>query len=121
MTSRCVNPQCKEHLNFFGAGALYSLEKSGTIDVPRHTEFFWLCASCDASLTVGTNAAGNVIVVQRSGTPALRRPIAAGVPRLVFRSKSVPLPVVNTMGPQRLAEPVKSNPSSRSREQVCHL
>ncbi len=129
MISTCVNPECIEELNVFGASALYALEKSATIDVPRHTEYFWLCASCVARFTVQTDAAGNVIVVPGSEAPASRRFTSAGHPRLVFRSTSVPLPIagsiwkqdlhLNALELRRLAEPAKlrlSNPSETCRK-----
>lgn len=92
METRCINPQCEDRSRYFGAGALYVLEKRGVGRLPRHTEYFWLCASCVDRFMVETDAGGNVAVVPQSRTAGLMGSNANSL-RLVFCSKGITLPV----------------------------
>lgn len=93
MQKSCINPRCDERSRYFGAGALYALEKRKTGRSPRHTEYFWLCASCAAHFTVQLGRAGDLAVIPQSRTSAAIGPKAINNLRLVFCSKGVTLPV----------------------------
>ncbi len=124
MVGRCINPHCDWQWNVFGAGALYVLEKRETSTIHAYTEYFWLCASCDASFIVQTDASGNLVVLSRQKAAIFEKSAATDFPHLVFRSKSVPLRIddgilrhgmlSNSSTALRFLEPAALEPSNRS-------
>jgi hypothetical protein len=97
MAKRCINPQCDEQSSYFGAGALYVLDRRNTSRSPRHTEYFWLCVSCAAHFTMQTDGVGNVVVIPRARVSRFVRGDATGNLGLVFRSTGVSLPTDNSI------------------------
>jgi hypothetical protein len=93
MASRCINPQCENQADFFGAGALYAFQERAAVHARRHMQYLWLCASCAGHYAVRTNSARKVVVVPRSQAKPIQPRDAAGNLWLIFRSKRVPLPL----------------------------
>jgi hypothetical protein len=63
MLSKCVNPNCSAPFLYFRDGKLFRWDGLGVTDHPqlptvsigkpiRKAEFFWLCGSCAAHMTV---------------------------------------------------------------------
>jgi hypothetical protein len=73
MLSKCANPGCSATFLYLHEGKLFRLDTSvETLTQPpvremrktsRHIEFFWLCDSCSAELTVGYSKASGITVV----------------------------------------------------------
>lgn len=85
MVHSCINQACNQEWRFFGAGAVYALEKRATDRSPRHTEFFWLCQSCIKRLAVCKDSRGGVVARPKSEVLYPTPPDPDLDLRLVFR------------------------------------
>jgi hypothetical protein len=73
MLSKCANPGCSATFLYLHEGKLFRLDTSveSLAQTPvremrkasRHIEFFWLCDSCSAELTLGYSRATGITVV----------------------------------------------------------
>lgn len=58
MTTKCANPACNTSFRYFRGGRLFLVEPrqqtedDGNETKSRRSEYFWLCESCAAGLTV---------------------------------------------------------------------
>jgi len=59
MLSKCANPSCSNHFLYLHEGKLFRLDvgvdpgsNSDFQEQQRRVEFFWLCESCAANMTV---------------------------------------------------------------------
>ena len=62
MLSKCANPQCTASFRYLHDGKLFRIELpapsesapngNGTKKPPHRTEFFWLCETCAAQMTL---------------------------------------------------------------------
>ena len=71
MLAKCANPLCSVPFRYLESGGLFRLE-SDPLDSsdPRTPEYFWLCRSCSATMTLRLDESAGVAIVQsRDATP----------------------------------------------------
>ena len=62
MLGKCANPTCSASFRRLGDGRLFRLESHPTLRLcnPK-TEYFWLCPTCSAVMTLRIDASGTVV------------------------------------------------------------
>lgn len=77
MVSRCANPECAVPFLYLHQGKLFRVEAGNDRDrsrqernTSRRVEFYWLCRSCAATMTLVVDQGGSVAVRPRQGTQA---------------------------------------------------
>jgi hypothetical protein len=71
MLAKCANPLCSAPFRYLESGGLFRLE-SDPLDSSdtRTPEYFWLCRSCSAKMTLRLDEADGVRIVQsQDATP----------------------------------------------------
>src|ERR1039458_4735286 len=63
MLSKCTNPPCPASFRHLAEGRLFRLEAGQTVGSPNAeaTEYFWLCESCSAGMTLRLAQDGRVM------------------------------------------------------------
>jgi hypothetical protein len=76
MLGKCFNPSCFASFRYMEEGVLFRLETDPTIRLsnPKRPEYYWLCRSCSAAMTLHLSQEGKVIPVALSD-------LLDGVPR----------------------------------------
>jgi hypothetical protein len=66
MLSKCTNPSCSASFLHLSDGRLFRLETETRFPSPnaRETEYFWLCESCSAEMTLRLIRDGTVATVR---------------------------------------------------------
>ncbi|MGA2962601.1 MAG: hypothetical protein ABSD96_13070 [Candidatus Korobacteraceae bacterium] len=79
MLSKCANPSCSNEFHYFGEGKVFEIRwgsssatHSGYGKKRKHTEHYWLCSSCSATLTIAMDSAHNILVIPRPNEEADR-------------------------------------------------
>lgn len=74
MVAKCTNPSCSTAFYHLEEGTLFRLEADSTLRLsnPMMPEYYWLCRSCSAAMTLHISKEGKVIPV------ALPAPVHGG-------------------------------------------
>lgn len=65
MLGKCTNPSCSVSFRSLEGGILFRLEADPALRLsnPKTLEYYWLCRSCSATMTLQISEEGNVIPV----------------------------------------------------------
>ena len=65
MLAKCTNPSCSASFRHLADGSLFRLEAGQTVGSPKAeaTEYFWLCESCSAGMTLRLTQDGRVMPI----------------------------------------------------------
>jgi len=65
MLGKCTNPSCSASFRHMQEGVLFRLEPDPDLRLsnPRKPEYYWLCQSCSAAMTLLIGKEGKVIPV----------------------------------------------------------
>jgi hypothetical protein len=67
MAAKCCNPLCAHSFRYLTDGKLFRLENDPALSSSALTrEYFWLCPSCSATMTLKLSNQGRVIAVPLS-------------------------------------------------------
>lgn len=71
MLAKCANPLCSVPFRYLESGGLFRLESDPLDSFQTRTpEYFWLCRSCSATMTLRIDEANGVRIVQsQDATP----------------------------------------------------
>ena len=71
MLAKCANPLCSVPFRYLESGGLFRLERDPLDSSDRQMpEYFWLCRSCSATMTLRLDEAGGVTIVpSQDATP----------------------------------------------------
>lgn len=70
MLAKCANPSCSTPFRYLENGTLFRLESDPwCASHQRCREFFWLCRSCSATLTLRLDEGANVRVAAAGNPP----------------------------------------------------
>jgi len=74
MLGKCTNPSCSASFRYLEEGTLFRLEAGPVLRLsnPKKPEYYWLCRSCSAAMTLHISKEGKVIPV------ALPAPVHGG-------------------------------------------
>ena len=62
MLGKCANPPCSASFRRLGDGRLFRLEPEPRLRLSHpKTEYFWLCPTCSAVMTLRIDASGTVV------------------------------------------------------------
>lgn len=62
MLGKCANPPCSAPFRRLGDGRLFRLEPDPTLRLSNpKTEYFWLCPTCSAEMTLRIDGSGTVV------------------------------------------------------------
>jgi hypothetical protein len=77
MLGKCTNPSCSASFRHMQEGILFRLEPDPDLRLPnpKKPEYYWLCQSCSAAMTLLISKEGKVIAVP------LPAPVQGGTPR----------------------------------------
>ena len=102
MTAKCVNPACGAPFRYLRGGKLFLVDSlaisqdvsriSSMSNIPRTSEFFWLCEKCCNSMRVVVEKSGEVVLVggsERQRIVARKRPQAQREPAAVSGESNV--------------------------------
>jgi hypothetical protein len=86
MLSKCANPACSTPFRYLRDGKLFEIEITPVAETTtdakkgsRHIEFFWLCGSCSAQLTLVRDHEQGVrtVPIPKSAPFLVRRAVAS--------------------------------------------
>jgi hypothetical protein len=65
MLGKCTNPSCSASFRYLEDGLLFRLETDPALRLshPKTSEYYWLCRSCAATMTLRISKDGKVIPV----------------------------------------------------------
>ena len=65
MLGKCSSPSCSAVFRYLEEGVLFRLEADPTLRLsnPKRLEYYWLCGSCSAAMTLRISKEGKVIPV----------------------------------------------------------
>jgi len=74
MLGKCTNPSCSVSFRYLEEGTLFRLETDPALRLssPKTLEYYWLCRSCSAAMTLRISEEGKVMPV------ALPKPVHGG-------------------------------------------
>jgi hypothetical protein len=74
MIAKCANPSCSTSFRYLEEGMLFRLENDSPLELdnPMTPEYYWLCRSCSAAMTLHISNEGKVIPL------ALPAPVLGG-------------------------------------------
>src|SRR5947209_14841797 len=88
MVSRCFNPACAIPFRSLEEGTLFRLEPDGTrASSTLEPEYFWLCNSCEAAMTLKLGEDGVVAIAH--GRPPHAHGIRRDMPLAFNRSRGL--------------------------------
>jgi len=63
MIAKCTNPSCSTSFRYLEEGMLFRLENDSPLglDNPMTPEYYWLCRSCSAAMTLHISKEGRVM------------------------------------------------------------
>jgi len=66
MLGKCSNPSCSASFRYLDDGLLFRLETDPALKLcnPKTLEYYWLCHSCAAAMTLRISKDGKVIPVE---------------------------------------------------------
>jgi hypothetical protein len=65
MLGKCTNPSCSASFRYMEEGTLFRLQTDPALRLsnPKRPEYFWLCRSCSATMTLHISKEGKVVPV----------------------------------------------------------
>jgi hypothetical protein len=65
MLGKCTNPSCSTSFRYLQEGILFRLDADPALRLshPKTPEYYWLCHSCSAAMTLRINKEGKVMPV----------------------------------------------------------